>query len=516
MHFSNRFSAPPSSKLSLDFQFDKVLSQEQNEDLERPISKDKIKSVVWDCGTNKSPGPDGFTFGFIQKYWNIICVDIKDVVSYFFNTAKISSWDDHINNLSTRLSKWKSKLLSIGGRFTLIKVVLSSIPLYHMSIFKVPMGVLNNMESIQRYFLNGVEKADRKICWIGWKKVLAAKKNKGLGVSRYFAFNRALLFKWYWRFKSNEYSLWDRVIKAIHGINGSINGFKKPTHRSSWSVIICEINSLANKGTREVDSKNLSLICCAATWLMLLLPTPMTDSCLKRDCCDTDYTREDVTVENFFAVLLGNKIAVNGGSGKVMNSEPNDNIFVYYSDHGGPGVLGMPTNPYMYANDLIEVLKRKRAAGTFKSLLLYLEACKYGRLRKIGPLLWFTGFEISPNTFVSASIFSTTYASLRLAKVGRPGEKYRSSLDYDGERVVYGSTTRVLDGEELTMTLLVDQSKVEGFVQGGTIMTSRVYFTKAIYEGAKVYLFNNATSTIVKASPKIWQMAPVQIQPYPS
>ena len=30
---------------------------------------------------------------------------------------------------------------------------------------------------------------------------------------------------------------------------------------------------------------------------------------------------------------------------------------------------GMPTNPYMYANDLIEVLKKKHAAGTYKSLV---------------------------------------------------------------------------------------------------------------------------------------------------
>nr|GEX67106.1 beta-fructofuranosidase, soluble isoenzyme I-like [Tanacetum cinerariifolium] len=98
-----------------------------------------------------------------------------------------------------------------------------------------------------------------------------------------------------------------------------------------------------------------------------------------------------------------------------------------------------------------------------------------------------------------------------------PNKAEPSSLDYDGERVVYGSTARVLDGEELTMRLLVDRSIVEGFVQeGGTVMTSRVYLTKAIYEGAKVYLFNNATGTSVKASLKIWKMAPVWIQPYPS
>ncbi|CAL5204841.1 unnamed protein product [Lathyrus oleraceus] len=93
-----------------------------------------------------------------------------------------------------------------------------------------------------------------------------------------------------------------------------------------------------------------------------------------------DYTGEDVTVGNFFAALLGNKSALTGGSGKVVDSGPNDHIFVYYSDHGGPGVLGMPTSPYMYASDLIEVLKIKHAAGTYKSLVFYLEACESGSI----------------------------------------------------------------------------------------------------------------------------------------
>lgn len=39
-------------------------------------------------------------------------------------------------------------------------------------------------------------------------------------------------------------------------------------------------------------------------------------------------------------MILGDKKAVKGGSGKVVDSKPNDRIFIYYSDHGGPGVLG--------------------------------------------------------------------------------------------------------------------------------------------------------------------------------
>lgn len=40
-----------------------------------------------------------------------------------------------------------------------------------------------------------------------------------------------------------------------------------------------------------------------------------------------------------------------GGSGKVVASKPNDRIFLYYSDHGGPGVLGeFPTCFNTYCN----------------------------------------------------------------------------------------------------------------------------------------------------------------------
>ncbi|KAL6005980.1 hypothetical protein ACLOJK_040025 [Asimina triloba] len=93
-----------------------------------------------------------------------------------------------------------------------------------------------------------------------------------------------------------------------------------------------------------------------------------------------DYVGDAVNVNNFFAVLLGNKTAVTGGSGKVVDSGPNDHIFVFYSDHGGPGVLGMPTYPYLYADDLNEVLKQKYASGSYKSMVFYIEACESGSI----------------------------------------------------------------------------------------------------------------------------------------
>ncbi|XP_068318431.1 legumain [Pyrus communis] len=93
-----------------------------------------------------------------------------------------------------------------------------------------------------------------------------------------------------------------------------------------------------------------------------------------------DYTGEQVTAANLYAVLLGDKKAVKGGSGKVVDSKPNDRIFLYYSDHGGPGVLGMPNMPFLYAVDFIEVLKKKHASGSYKEMVIYVEACESGSI----------------------------------------------------------------------------------------------------------------------------------------
>ncbi|KZV37220.1 Gamma vacuolar processing enzyme [Dorcoceras hygrometricum] len=93
-----------------------------------------------------------------------------------------------------------------------------------------------------------------------------------------------------------------------------------------------------------------------------------------------DYVGDAVTAENFLSVILGNKTAVKGGSGKVVDSSPNDHIFIYYTDHGGPGVLEMPSGPALFANDLVDVLKKKHASGTYQSLVFYLEACESGSI----------------------------------------------------------------------------------------------------------------------------------------
>ncbi|GJT69861.1 RNA-directed DNA polymerase, eukaryota [Tanacetum coccineum] len=83
-HFKERFDRPCSSRLILDMTYPNRLNLDQIDDLERNVTKEEIKRAVWDCGTDKSPGPDGFTFGFYRRYWDIMEKDVVDAVSFFF------------------------------------------------------------------------------------------------------------------------------------------------------------------------------------------------------------------------------------------------------------------------------------------------------------------------------------------------------------------------------------------------------------------------------------------------
>ncbi|GKC11654.1 RNA-directed DNA polymerase, eukaryota, reverse transcriptase zinc-binding domain protein [Tanacetum coccineum] len=164
------------------------------------------------------------------------------------NMSRIGAWDDVISKVSSRLSKWKLQTLSIGGRLTLLKSVLTSIPLYHMSIFKVPMGVLKKLESIRRNFFNGHDGISRKSSWFSWNKALASKRNGGLGISSFFATNSALLVKWVWRFFSDGSSLWSSFIKSMFGNHGATGLKVQPKRRSTWYDILQAVNSLKDKG----------------------------------------------------------------------------------------------------------------------------------------------------------------------------------------------------------------------------------------------------------------------------
>ena len=72
-------------------------------------------------------------------------------------------WVEVLERLKAKLSRWKCRFLSLTGRICLIKSVLSSIPLFYLSLFKMPSVVAKDIVRIQRNFLWGWGADGRKI-----------------------------------------------------------------------------------------------------------------------------------------------------------------------------------------------------------------------------------------------------------------------------------------------------------------------------------------------------------------
>ena len=64
---------------------------------------------------------------------------------------------------------------------------------------------------------------------------------------------------------------------------------------------------------------------------------------------------------------------------KVVRSTERDHIFVYFSDHGAPGLIAFPRSELL-ASQLHTVLRRMHTAKKYKKMVFYVEACESGSM----------------------------------------------------------------------------------------------------------------------------------------
>ncbi|RVW95640.1 LINE-1 reverse transcriptase-like [Vitis vinifera] len=104
-----------------------------------------------------------------------------------------SVWDGMEEKVRRKLARWKRQYISKGGRITLIRSTLASMPIYHMSLFRMPKS---------------------------WEAICEDKSKGGLGLRKLVLLNKALLGKWIWRFAYDKDNLWKQVITTKYGQEG--------------------------------------------------------------------------------------------------------------------------------------------------------------------------------------------------------------------------------------------------------------------------------------------------------
>uniref|UniRef100_A0A2N9F0T2 Reverse transcriptase domain-containing protein n=1 Tax=Fagus sylvatica TaxID=28930 RepID=A0A2N9F0T2_FAGSY len=153
---------------------------------------------------------------------------------------KQTIWNPVLERVEKRLASWKRLYLSKGGKLTLIKSTLSSIPTYFLSLFPILARVANRLEKLQRDFLWCGMEEKQKFHLVNWSQICAPLRYGGLAVWDLRSFNKALLGKWLWRYGSEREALWRLVVDAKYGSlwgGWSSNSGRAPYGVSVWKFI---------------------------------------------------------------------------------------------------------------------------------------------------------------------------------------------------------------------------------------------------------------------------------------
>ncbi|XP_058111115.1 uncharacterized mitochondrial protein AtMg00310-like [Magnolia sinica] len=169
--------------------------------------------------TNDSRSSIRNLVAFLQKFKNISSLKINNSKSSFLASSKMLLLRTH--NIE-RISSWKARFLNQAARTTLIKHVLSSIPVHILAAVDVPIKMLQTLESKLADFFWGWSEGSKKFHWVSWRRITYPTKEGGLGIKPLREISAALRLKRAWTiFFAHKNTLWAKFMRSKYMINDS-------------------------------------------------------------------------------------------------------------------------------------------------------------------------------------------------------------------------------------------------------------------------------------------------------
>ncbi|XP_038984386.1 uncharacterized protein LOC120111407 [Phoenix dactylifera] len=178
-------------------------------------------------------------------------------------------------SIRRRLEGWQMLTLSMMGRITLVRLVLTSIPIFLLSNAIIPVRVLRSFEQLFRKFIWGRSSGRGGVHLLAWDVVCQPTSHGGLGVQSLVARRKALVARHAARFVLEPESMWSSLMRAKYGT--LVPGARAGRHHSpiwremcaSAGVVLPEIRWTIGDG-RSIDVLQDSWvtelpICCMPT-----------------------------------------------------------------------------------------------------------------------------------------------------------------------------------------------------------------------------------------------------------
>jgi len=169
---------------------------------------------------------------------------------------KLSNGDWNIieQRFEKKLSSWKGKHLSVGGRLVLINSVLTSLAMFMLSFFEVPRGVLEKLEYYRSRFFWQSDNHKKKYRLAKWSILCQPKDQGGLGIKNLDIQNQCLLSKWLFKL-INEDGLWQNLLKRKYIKDKPIAQIqKRPGDSQFWSGLMKVKDKFLNLGSFQLNN----------------------------------------------------------------------------------------------------------------------------------------------------------------------------------------------------------------------------------------------------------------------
>ena len=170
------------------------------------------------------------------------------------HTRKLSNkdWRSIENRIENKLSGWKGKMLSLGGCLVLINSVLSGLPMFMMSFFELPKGVLEKIDCFRSRFYWQSDHHKRKYRLAKWEIMCQPKIQGGLGIHNLDLQNKCLMSKWLFKLLNAD-DMWQELLRNKYIKDKTIGSCtKRPTDSHFWKGLMNVKDSFMTFGSFKV------------------------------------------------------------------------------------------------------------------------------------------------------------------------------------------------------------------------------------------------------------------------
>lgn len=131
----------------------------------------------------------------------------------YIGRQRISYFSEIVSKVASRIRGWHTKILSYGGRATLVRHVLQSLPIHLISDISPPKTSLKQIQRLTTDFFWGWKNDRKKYHWSSWKNLSFPYDEGGIAMRQISDVCIALQFKQWLVFRSKN-TLWGDFLRA--------------------------------------------------------------------------------------------------------------------------------------------------------------------------------------------------------------------------------------------------------------------------------------------------------------